>query len=312
MGWAFAFLLLELSMLASLPQQEQETELPRFRVETFSTLHEVRVVDQQGGPVTGLEQERFNVLEDGQRRTIQYFEEIRNSPASLAILIDVGSNMNREQILVAKGAVHELIHLLDREDEILLAVYEEEVHFLSDLTSDRLVLLEGIENISSGGRQSFWSRLSRVFASTGYTGSAVDESLVKLKQAQHYNKIVLAMSASFGNIGVGTEQHLQLAGARFFAVSWKSWMGDAFNFWGDRSATKHILEATGGLTYSGQYIAERIENLRDTLKSYYLIAYEPGTDTERSEAQEVKFEVLGSDEYFVSSVRRVSRTNAAY
>ncbi len=185
-----------------------------FLVKAYSTLTEVRVLNSSGEPVEGLEQKDFEVTVDSRVRPLLFFEERNNSRVSLAILVDIGSSMSEEAIGSAKESILELIHLLDPVDEIAVAVYDRKVEFLSELTSNRLDLLEAIRNIPVGARTSFWKRLGTAFGTSALTGSAVDEALLRLKKARHALHVVLAFSSAFGNLGAGTEEHLAISGAR--------------------------------------------------------------------------------------------------
>jgi VWFA-related protein len=200
---ALFILLVSVMCQALFFQQEEESAegrvaavQPKYQVQAYSTLHEVRVVDGDGHLVKGLTEDRFLVLESGKSRPIQYFEEMDASPLSLGILIDIGSSSDEKQILVAKAAAFELVHQLEPIDEVLIGVYDEDIHFLSDLTNERVELLRGIENVSPGGRISFFSKLAHAFASSAHTGWAVDKTLMRMKNCSHSNKIRLRVRRS--------------------------------------------------------------------------------------------------------------------
>jgi len=289
----------------------RESLQPRYQIQAYSTLHELRVVDREGNSVKGLTEKSFLVLESGEQRPIQYFEEMESSPVSLGILVDIGSSSNEEQILVAKAAIFELVHLLDQTDEVLIGVYDTDIHFLSDLTKERLELLRAIENISPGGRINFFSKLAHVFASSAHTGWAIDKTLMRIKNCDHANKILVVFSAAFGSIGPATMEHLQLGGTKLFAVTWKNRAGDALNFWGDKTASKRVISGSGGIAFRGQTILERIEVLRESLESYYLIAYRP-LDIASKEEAEVEIQIPNHPEYRIHAVRRVATDHWVY
>ncbi len=208
----------------------------RFRVDSYSSLYEVRVFDAAGGVVSGLGREDVELLVDSHPTPLLLWEEQKKSQVSLAILLDLGSSMDEAAVRAAKQAVFELIHLLGPEDEILLAVYNRKVEFLAELTADRPTLVDALNNVTVGARVSFWKRLAQGFGTGSLTGSAIDEALLRLKSARHPQKMVLVFSAAFGNLGRGTLDHLKLAGARFFGIGWKNRLGDAFGLGGDRMA----------------------------------------------------------------------------
>jgi len=301
------------------PRQEQESGAgsekagaPEYQVQSYSTLRELRVVDGDGQLVKGLTREEFLVLESGQARPIQYFEELDLSPLSLGVLLDIGSSSNEKQILVAKAAVFELLHQLDPADELLIGVYNEDIHFLSDLTTDRLELLRALENVSPGGRASFFSKLTNVFASSGHTGWAVDQTLMRMKACRHINKVLLVFSAAFGSIGPATQEHLRFADSKLFAVTWKNRVGDTLNFYGDKAAGKRAIGESGGIAFEGQSILEKIESLLDALKSFYLIAYEPLDLETEGEQEDLEISIPDCPEFKVHTFRRLTTGHAVY
>jgi hypothetical protein len=90
-------------------------ELPRFRVEAFSTTLEVRVVDEKGRFVHGLTTRDIQVRTDRGRRPIRVVEERGGVRLNLAVLVDIGSEMQPDELKAAREAIFELIHLLEPE-----------------------------------------------------------------------------------------------------------------------------------------------------------------------------------------------------
>ena len=216
----------------------------------------------------GLTRSDFLVVERDEPRSILFFEEHDSAAVSLGILLARGSAMTAEAIASSKDIILELVHLLDPEDEVIIGTYQGEVHFLSDLTRDRYQLIRAVENISPGGRASLWSRLGGAFGSSGYTGSAVGHTLLRLKKAEHPIRIVMVISAAFGNLGEATRDHLLEAGARFFGVGFPNRMGDALGLWGDKMAQGTIVRQTAGVSLAASRVAEEVALLRKTMKHF--------------------------------------------
>jgi hypothetical protein len=303
------FAALALTTCLSLPihGQERTTQPPRFKAEAYATLLEVRVTDQHGKPVPNLKQEDFKVREGGEPRKIAFFRGAESVPLSLGILLDTGSTMSDEYVSRAREMVFELIHLLDREDEILLGSYGEDVHFLSGPTSDRKELVEGLWNIASRRKQK--SLLRDLFKGTdSRTGRAIDLTLLELKRARHETKVILVFSAGFGAIGLGTLDHLQIAGARFFGVSFPNKAGDILGLGGDQMARKKVIEETGGISYSPAEIMGRLAVVRDGLKMVYLLAYEGGEE----DKGRAEISVVNHPGYRVHFAPRISSTDPFY
>ena len=311
---SFCFLLSVLSTpgLGTEEILAQDTEPAQFRVEVYATLHEVRVNDPEGNPVRGLKREDFRVLEEGKHREVVHMQEADNVPVTIGLLLDTGTAMSEAQIRIGKKLIFDLIHLLDPVDEILLATYDREEHFLSPLTSNRLELIEALQNVSPGGRPGWWSRFARLFASDGNTGFAVDQVLLKLRSAAHSDRSLVVISAAFGSVGEATLDHIRAAGVRFFAVRMSNRAGDAFNLGGDQSARKRIVEGTGGISYDGETVLERIEQIRDTLKHYYLVAYDPADIQKGILERKVRFSVANHSEYSIHVTRQTRSVDSLF
>ncbi|RPJ61171.1 MAG: hypothetical protein EHM23_07900 [Acidobacteria bacterium] len=294
-------------LLLPVDAQEKESQEPRFKADVYAGLLEVRVTDQYGKPVPNLTRADFEVKEDGEARKIIFFRGQEPVPLTLGILIDTGSTMSDDYVSRARDMVFELVHLLDREDEILLACYDEDVHFVSGPTSDRKALVDGLWNIAARRKQK--SFLRDLFKGTdSRTGRAVDLTLLELKRAKYETKVILVLSAGFGAIGLGTLDHLQIAGARFFGISLPNKAGDVLGLGGDQMARKKVVEETGGISYSPAQVMGKLEVVRDGLKMVYLLAHETG----QGGKERVEISVANHAEYRVHFAPRVSSTDPFY
>lgn len=260
----------------------------------------------------GLKADDFLVQEDGKPRPIVFFREESQEPIALSVLIDTGSNMSYEGILAAKDLFFRLIHRLRRKDQIQVATYAKDVHFLSSLTSDRYKLLEAWRNISPGGRPAKITRLGNLFVSTSNTGYAVDEALSRMKTSNTNEKIVMVISAGFGNLGEATQDHLELAGARFFAVSANNTLGDIFNLGGDQKARKRIVEHSGGLSFDLADTEEEVVRLAASMTDFYLIAYSPTELGRDLEKRDVSFQVPRHPQFSLHVARRSHGSSSFY
>ena len=304
------FLILVISSFA-LPQDE-----PRYKAEVDAALYEVRVRDETGESISGLELEDSIVLEEGKPRPIVFFSEQTDEPVTVAMLLDHGSAMSQESILTGKELIFDLIHLLDPQDLILVATFGEEVDVVSDLTSDRHALLEGIENIYSGARPTRWSWASpaltgaekavtlgiRFSPSNSNTGDAVDAALRQIARSSNPSKVILVISAGFPNLGEPTLDRLRSAGVRFFGVAVDYKLGHLLGFGLDRMGQR-VVDETGGILYSANRVLEQVEQLRDAMKNFYLLAYQPAEPHEFQD-RKVEFCISSGPEYKTSAVHR--------
>lgn len=307
---------------ASAQKREAADDKPHFDVAVEAVLLEVSVWDRKGRPVDGLTLKDFEVTQDGRRRPLLSLVHQPSSPLSLAVLVDAGSSMEEADLRRSKQIVFDLIHLLDPEDEILLAGYRDEPYFLSGLTSDRTLLVEALNNLAVGARPSRLGFLAGrgpqpqdagiTFAFTNtdsLSGGAVDEALRRLQHSRHQRRAVLVISTSFGGLGTATLEHLEASKVRFFAVRLKDTLGGLVSLGADQASRRRIVAATGGTTLRGQDLLQGLETLRDSLKSSYWLAFSPlppgdGSRREAGDRPNFKVAVRGRSDVRVSFLRQ--------
>jgi hypothetical protein len=273
------------------------------RAIAYTTLFEVRVLDDSGNIVRGLDEEDFLVLEDGQKIRIESFEEQGPVQVTAAVLVDTGPNMSEDAVRMARDFSLKIIHKLMPDDKILLATYDKEVHFLIGPTSNRADLVDSVWNISAAGRKGFWKRFSKLFVSTSKTGWAIDETLHELSGSQRNSKMLVVISAGFGGLGEVSGEHMQIAGARFFALGVDNKLGTTFNMGGDQMGRRQVVRATGGFSFSAELAAKRVGALCDAMKHYYLIGFEPADSEKDITERDMQFRLPDRQGLRISFVR---------
>lgn len=110
----------------------------------------VIVSDRNGRNIAGLQQGNFAVFEDGKPQKIEYFAS-EESPINVALLLDT-SRSTQDVLGKIKKAAKEFIKQLQPTDRAMIVSFDNDVQFLSDLTSDRKVLEKAIKNAEIGER----------------------------------------------------------------------------------------------------------------------------------------------------------------
>ena len=297
------------------PQQrpDPEPDVP-FHVQVDAAVYRVRVIDGEGKLLRGLKAQDFQVSDRGEPRPIIYFSEEKSAPVSVALFIDVGSAMKEETISRAKETVFDLIHALDREDEILIGTFADEVEVLTELTRERLRLVQGLENLSpktTGSRVAVKSAPTEVphgvaiqLALSGgnsETGWAADDAIQALKQAAHYQKAILVFSAGSPGLSESTLEHLREAEIHFFVAPVPNRLGNLLSLGTTGSMQNKSVQETGGLQFPLWQTLEQIDAIRTALKSYYLIGFEPAEHKSVDE-EKVRIQVTGDRKCHVASL----------
>ncbi len=302
-------------LLFSSPQTESQKRPGdlRYRVDVSAVLYEVRVADETGKPLTGLDSSCFNVIVGGVSRPVVFFDEVASRPLNLAILLDIGSGMSVDNVRKGKAFIFDLIHPLDHSEQIIIGIFGDpeeqgpdtekrklsglygnfdETEFLSELTSDRLKLLRALENLTIGAPPSRAKLTSpstvppgsrgpaatigfTVSGSNSGAGLAIDEALAGLKGALPGNRAILVISAGLPNVGEGTLEHLTRDDASLFESGFDYKLGNLLDLGFNKRHRVKIVRMTAGASIPADLALAQISDVRRVLKHSYLIAYRP-------------------------------------
>jgi Ca-activated chloride channel family protein len=109
------------------------------------------VVDQDGGLVTGLSKDDFEVYEDGERQQVTQFTSER-VPVSVAVLLDVSDSMFGQRLKDARAAVERfLFTLLDPSDEFCVIAFNHEPRVLMPWTRSPDLVREKLADLRPSG-----------------------------------------------------------------------------------------------------------------------------------------------------------------
>lgn len=139
--------LASLSCLAN--AQDKETN-DVIKVNTALVNIPVIVSDRNGRNIAGLQQGNFAVFEDGKPQKIEYFAS-EESPINVALLLDT-SRSTQDVLGKIKKAAKEFIKQLQPTDRAMIVSFDNDVQFLSELTSNHKVLEKAIKNAKIGER----------------------------------------------------------------------------------------------------------------------------------------------------------------
>ncbi|HJX90844.1 MAG TPA: VWA domain-containing protein [Pyrinomonadaceae bacterium] len=139
------------------------------RVDTQLVSVPVVVTDATGRPLSGLRQENFKLLEDGQPQTISNFG-TTDAPFEIALLLDT-SGSTREDVGLIRQAALSFINALRSGDRIGIVAFNQAqtvsdpmavVEVLTPLTNDRAELTKAIGNLGSSNGTPYYDALERV------------------------------------------------------------------------------------------------------------------------------------------------------
>jgi Ca-activated chloride channel homolog len=137
------------------PAQASQTpgQDPQIHVQVNDVIVPVTVTDSKGRFVSNLDKEDFQIFDQGQQQTIQYFSRERNQPVVVGFLMDL-SNNSKSQWKNYQEAASELVLTLlpgDKKYSGYLIGYSTEAEVMVNTTSDPDPIVEKLRKLKPGG-----------------------------------------------------------------------------------------------------------------------------------------------------------------
>lgn len=129
-----------------------------IKVETNLVTIPVAVLDRDGRFVSGLQQNDFQIFEDGVQQKIEYFASVEQ-PFTVVLLLDV-SNSTQFKISEIQNAAITFVNQLRQNDRVMVISFDEKVHILAQPTNNRAVLTNAIRQINFGGGTSLYEAVN--------------------------------------------------------------------------------------------------------------------------------------------------------
>jgi VWFA-related protein len=282
----------------------------RVRVEVVNV--PVTVLDRRGLPVLDLNQDDFEVYEDGQRQAIRYFSRELQPPLRIGLILDT-SNSARPQMPFAKDAASEFVFTIlqgrSSKNQIFLETFDATSSIVQDFTNDPDVLNEKIRALKAGGGKALYdaiysackekmlktgppenTRRVVVLISNGLdvqSTHTLDEALSMARQAE--TRIYAIGNAAYGFSNPGDEILERLSadtgGASYFPLR-KTPGTDLATGYLSQGQIGETSQNKGLGAETGKFSAQRLIQLADSLEAIgrelndqYILAYTPTKST---------------------------------
>ena len=125
-------------------QQDVET----VKVETNLVTVPVIVSDRGDRYLPDLKQEEFTVFQDGVKQDISFFETV-TAPFNVVLMLDTSASTQEKLGQIQQAAI-QFTDELQKDDRVKVISFDDQVHNLSDFTSDRAVLRGAIRDTRPG------------------------------------------------------------------------------------------------------------------------------------------------------------------
>jgi Ca-activated chloride channel homolog len=260
------------------PQSNSDVPVPTIKVETRLVNVALNVEDAKGAPVSGLERDDFEILEDGKVQKIVVFEKESSTPLSIVLAIDTSDSVWTNERLEKSAAKHFVNALLRDQDELDLMEFSEVVREMVPFTNQKKRIEAGIGELRMGGATALYDAI--------YLAS---ERLRETSGANGRRRVVVLITDGGDTVkGARYMQALeqaQRAGAMVYSIIIVPIYADAGRNTGGEHALIQMASDTGGKYY---YVVDKTDlepafaKVSDDLRTQYVLGYyapQRGADT---------------------------------
>jgi Ca-activated chloride channel homolog len=248
-------------------QPVEQDKVPTLKVESRLVNIALNVVDKTGAPVGGLQQDDFEIVEDGNVQKIAYFDKEASTPLSIVLAIDGSESVLRNESLEKNAARRFVNTLLRDQDELDLMDFSDTVREIVPFTNQKKKIESGLGEIQHGAETALYDavylaadRLAQtrndagrrrvlVLITDGADTAKRSRYAQALEQAQRagvmiYSIIIVPIWADAGRNTGGEHALVQMSndtGGKYFYVEDKKDLEPAFARVSDDLRTQYVL-----------------------------------------------------------------------
>ena len=233
----------------------------------------VTVIDGAGKYITDLNEEEFEIFEDGAKQKLTFFSRTQQ-PISLALLLDTSASMD-ERMGIAQEAAIGFARQLHKDDQAEVIDFDSQVRILQSFTNDAATLEKAIRQTTPNGSTSLYN--------------AIYISLKELKKVRasattdiRRQAIVLLSDGDDTSSLIEFEEVLDLAKrseTAIYAIGLRAGEVGRREFKEAEFVLKQLANETGGRAYfvtDARELPKIYQTIWDELSSQYAVAYSSG------------------------------------
>jgi Ca-activated chloride channel family protein len=253
-----------------------------IRMNVDMVLVPITVTDPMNRLVTGLEQEDFQVFENGGQQKITTFAS-EDAPVSIGIIFDLSGSMT-SKLIRARESILQFIKTANPQDEFFVVGFNDRPELIEDFTSTVEDIQARLATVRSGHRTALLDAI--------YFG------LVKMREARHERKALLVVSDGGDNRSRYTEGELRAQVREADVEIYSIGIFDPYAPTPEERTGPQLLddlsEETGGRLFRVDDLAEMgdiAEKISTELRNQYVIGYRPKDLTRDGKWRKVKVKV---------------------
>jgi Ca-activated chloride channel homolog len=220
--------------------------------------------------VTGLQQEDFDVFEDGAKQTLSFFSAVQQ-PIALAILLDTSNSME-EKIATAQEAATGFVRRMKKDDVIEVIEFNSQVRIPQPFTNDVNALERAIRQTTVNGSTSLYNA---IYVSLR---GLKDERAKNAEEIRRQAIVVLSDGDDTSSV-IEYDDVLDLAKrseTAIYAIGLRQQESGRGKFKEAEFVLRQLSQETGGRVFFPTSVAELpkiYEQISDELASQYTMAY---------------------------------------
>jgi Ca-activated chloride channel homolog len=252
-------------------QNKQQRQKGTIRVQTDLVSILASVTDAKGEPVIGLEQNAFQVLEEGVPQKIARFEPQTNRPLDLALMVDTSGSAVIELKIERDAASHFVQEVVRPGDRLAVFQFTSDVVQLCNFSDDPRLLESAVRRVDPGADM----------GTSLYDAVVLGSQSVKRQGADRRRALVIITDAG-ETTSVSKFEDARRAAIASEALLYTVVMRPMKSNAGWNTAGEHAIEtitdSTGGAMYYPTDLNELgaiFDRINRELRTLYLLGYYP-------------------------------------
>ncbi|MCB1022904.1 MAG: VWA domain-containing protein [Acidobacteria bacterium] len=237
--------------------------------------------DENGAPRFGLKQSQFEILEDGKKQNIAFFE-TAEAPFAAVILIDTSGSME-ERVSLARSATIKFLDGIRVEDNVAVYNFDSKVSLVQDFSNLRDLTFRAFD-LKAGG-------------STVLNDAIFEAAKLLEKRPEKRRAIVVLSDGADTKSGHSAEKALNEAlgiNAMIYTVDMSALSMGGNQRMQNQGVLKKLASRSGGIfvkTPGGAELREAFENIVKELGVQYTLGYYPTNDKKDGKWREIELNV---------------------
>jgi VWFA-related protein len=247
-------------------QSAAESESANFSADVSLVVLHATVRNRSGSFVSGLRQENFQVLEDGQPQTIRLFQH-EDVPVAVGLVVDNSGSMRSKRKDVTAAALA-FVRSSNPHDQMFVVNFNEHVMFglpnTALFSASPAELEAALNGVPAAGKTALYD--------------AILAGLDHLKKATLDKKVLIVVSDGGDNASHHTLPHVLEAAGRSDAIIYTIGLFDPYDEDSNPGVLKKIARATGGEAFFPKETSEVVEiceRIATDIRNQYTIGYIP-------------------------------------